>query len=1227
MKTIRLAGQSLATVALMLAYITAPVFGSPILGLRAIEDELPYQMDDQRPVQLLLSKSKYPAEDQHLDAIAWLKAEVGLRGGTLEVTIEDAEGKTALRERIAPIPGRQLFFSPMMPESLIGGEGLLRLRWRGANGRLIGEASARFSVLAKQELSQTGRIAITIPNDVAAVQRGVPMTVGVPFPRGVLLDETHLRLLDEQGRMIPLQTRVTSRWSRFGSIRWVQCDFIADVAGGPRKLFLEFGPDVSRTSDQPVRVTQREGQPPLIDLGPLRFGDGIAFDAGDGRGFRQALSPESLHGAFVEHENGKRFVMPASTPFEVEEQGEEKVVLRRRGWYVEPASGERFCQFDTRYVLHRGSPLVRIFHTWIYTGYPYEQLYEWTSARAIRVHEGEGHADRIRDMGWRFGHAEALKPRGFLSSFEPGAVWYQADYLLQHDYDKYEAVGSATVTGERAAGVASLAGDGGRLVLGVKDFWQNFPNELEFADGALFFHQWPRHGKPAGSHPPQVEQGLRLWFAHEGKLLDFAIPQAYTDDPAFQEANPINYHLQGFRQTMNAQGIAKTDEMWLLFGEDATPAGDLSRVFAGLNDGTLRAIVDPTWIAASGVFYEMHPKDVEKYPEDERVYELHALAPLTWIEQLRFYGKWIWGDMWWGARLRERDWGQVHGVYRGFRKSHQGWPYSWIPFARSGDPRLARLADAATRHMTDAVFSSYSDERVPPWKAGIEGNPIRPRWRGFHIRFHIPWAGPRYDPTSRDYTDKCNYLWHSYYLTGYPRARDVALDWAELCKNEGAARWHSRGDAQTIFTGSAETDDATRMSVTLLQSFVEQYQATFDPWFLAAAHQAARLQLTWFREEDSKGHFWNPGPREFHRFTGNDEYAEFYLAYARDQAHVHEQTAHANWAWLCSNIEPAAYAFHLTGDEFFLERADFWLDYTRIATYDGKPDYYRGTIIRNAAVNTAPTYTGYYLQHFPYALAAFERAGRRPQSVPGTFRYCPEAPKVQDRDLYAYRYRIALSKQSNQAIPLQLNIQQTLWTPDPQFKEEFHYRVESANGDVLSYGTWDVKDPTTLEIPAEAPTGVYRLHIEGDSQFRPTGSWRQIPSLSLPVSPPGTPEVIELEAGANIGRSHPTSQYWFEAPQGIEEFWVEFPVPAIRKDDCDLVRFSIWDSQGRRVWDEQFSIADRPKASSVRAVVRVPEDQAGRLWRITVAGLSESIALDPAIARIFAVSRDRWFQP
>src|SRR5437867_11368145 len=62
--------------------------------------------------------------------------------------------------------------------------------------------------------------------------REQPVTRGVPFPRGVLIDPAAVVLFDSAGREVFVQTQALSRWPD-GSVRWLLLDFLVEqIAAG-----------------------------------------------------------------------------------------------------------------------------------------------------------------------------------------------------------------------------------------------------------------------------------------------------------------------------------------------------------------------------------------------------------------------------------------------------------------------------------------------------------------------------------------------------------------------------------------------------------------------------------------------------------------------------------------------------------------------------------------------------------------------------------------------------------------------------------------------------------------------------------------------------------------------------------------------------------------------------------------------------------------------------------
>jgi hypothetical protein len=85
-----------------------------------------------------------------------------------------------------------------------------------------------------------------LPPREAPVRRGEPVTVGLPWPRGAVMDDRQFRLIGPNGTEEILQTQVLDRWPD-GSIRWCLFDFRATVGVGESHYRVEVR-DVPRES-------------------------------------------------------------------------------------------------------------------------------------------------------------------------------------------------------------------------------------------------------------------------------------------------------------------------------------------------------------------------------------------------------------------------------------------------------------------------------------------------------------------------------------------------------------------------------------------------------------------------------------------------------------------------------------------------------------------------------------------------------------------------------------------------------------------------------------------------------------------------------------------------------------------------------------------------------------------------------------------------------------------
>src|SRR3990172_6803397 len=71
---------------------------------------------------------------------------------------------------------------------------------------------------------------LSVEEHAGITRRKEPVTIGIPLPRGAVVDPSHLGLLDASDQSVVLQTQLLAKWPD-GSVKWVLLDFQADVDG------------------------------------------------------------------------------------------------------------------------------------------------------------------------------------------------------------------------------------------------------------------------------------------------------------------------------------------------------------------------------------------------------------------------------------------------------------------------------------------------------------------------------------------------------------------------------------------------------------------------------------------------------------------------------------------------------------------------------------------------------------------------------------------------------------------------------------------------------------------------------------------------------------------------------------------------------------------------------------------------------------------------------------
>lgn len=665
------------------------------------------------------------------------------------------------------LDGRQVHAGDMRQESVgfhfdlrkvAPGEHTLEFAALDATGRALGQVVRTFR---KEPASDAERpvdrqlLPLSFVCTGGSDRAALPLTFGVPFPRGVLWSSEHIRVVAKGAKEIPSQIEVTQRWSPEGAIRWALVTFQPelDSDGKARKPYaIEFGSAVRRRDFPSPLTVHQDSERISVDTGPLRFAVrkktfGFIEDVRIGE---EKVAGGRLGGSyFVDHEGRAYYSALASdAQVTVEVAGPERVVIRAEGWHASQ-DGERLGKHITRIWAFRGKPYLRVFHTLIIT----------SDSRKVRC----------RDLGLRIPLARPATAASFWQDGKRVDVPVSdagSASLLQDGWDH------VTVNGARKTHAEGKQADGlfctDRVAIALREPWQNYPKELEVTPEAAIIHFWPAHNTASRHKPEDVTLAdvPKLWFCHEGEVLDLQTPAWYAERfPAKASPENRNSNFVGAIRNANAMGLAKTHEFWITFAPPASPA-ELT-AFNRAVQGENNAHAPLHWICSSAAAtpWPIHPYDPQRFPQTERflraIFDFEDRA----CEHTQDYGMWNLGDrhtLWLSHEKRWSNW----RVWRGYHHCSARWP--WIGYLRTGAPKYLTFGRRNALHLVDVDTCNYA---APPFDT--LGYPRGKRLYGQNdYKGYVHWHGGHFFFCHNTMVDFGFYLYH---VTGVRRGYDVVM--------------------------------------------------------------------------------------------------------------------------------------------------------------------------------------------------------------------------------------------------------------------------------------------------------------------------------------------------------------------------------------------------------------------------------------------------------------------
>ena len=575
-----------------------------------------------------------------------------------------------------------------------------------------------------------------------------PFTLGVPFKKGTLSSVENIKILDTEGKEIPVQTIKTSSWNTDKSVRWALLDFQLPPC---KKIFLEYGGKVKKAKISGITINNiTNGW--VIDTGGAKFKVNAVkynfIDQVDING-KKIFKSSDLTGPYLKNHEGEEFRAAWGKPDEVklELAGPLRSVIKATGWFYS-RKGDKFCRYIVRTHFFKGKKYVKVLYTFIITV---------PTAQA-----------KFADIGLRIPfNVENVSLGSKSFNLKPN----QSKYLLQYDSDMYllgdgsnPVKWKETGDGKRSDGSIRAEDSNSSLIMQVGDFWQNFPNELEAVGGSsLIYHFWPAHGMAKPDRKIEDKDLQYLWFCHEGKTLNMGLNEQYKKAISERKNDPrFRYQKTGDKE--NCMGVAKTAELHIGFVIPKVKQRELVKIW---NKAPV-AMASPEWMCSSKVFGILHQLDIKRFPREEKLLSKMFDCERRLQDYTKDYGKFNFGDMHTKWDTERKRWDDGYRCWKAYH--HGGARVPWLLYIRSGDPKYLRWAIRNTRHLIDVDTCNFATPEYmeKPYPNGKIPGALND-YKGL-THWH---SGNRL----RDYNCMTDFMLNYYFLTGDKRGLDVAELW------------------------------------------------------------------------------------------------------------------------------------------------------------------------------------------------------------------------------------------------------------------------------------------------------------------------------------------------------------------------------------------------------------------------------------------------------------------
>lgn len=805
-------------------------------------------------------------------------------------------------------------------------------------------------------------VALELSEVTIQVQRaepGAPVKFGIPFQKGELKSPDHVRVLNNRGNEIAIQTTEVTSWMPADeSVKWLWIFFFADDS---ENYTVQYGEDVRQSvfTDSPItfKNNQRSSGFAEIETGPLKmrvdkggsgFIDRVYFNPdengyGDDHLVASGLSKRGSFLDFVDDAGIDASRAVIHQHYIAKGSGPMHAILRIEGEYEYDRDDHKNSPFVTYVHAYAGKPYVKVLHTFTYTGKPdkseplngrqHEDIGTQTDLLVDEEQRAEDSGltqpkDRIASAGFGLKYHLGEENR-IQTALETGKWWEEGSTQFFEDTLVNNEGLSVFQTGPSAARTApALVSDKDERIDGfvaeIREHGVLNANEKSEGWTSILDRFIAKIWGGEALMSAEKSEGW-LSVSDRTKGVTVALKNMVEEYPNELSVDSKTETLHAFSWSPNeepmsfarfntgedggmvgnfAQGLTKTTELVLNFHEGGQNA-EVARkeVMALLNSPVAHAGAD--WYSRSGVYGDFAGTGTE-FEELERSLQYK-------YEWMVFNQRW---EPWYGMF----DYGDVRNYY--FRNTWVQWANNepamdfqyWMQFMRTSDVNFYEMAKAMGRHTMDVDNTHW------PRPNRYRGDTNRSLdWFESEMQPEIdPYVGMGRRHAGQQWISMLSaHVWvpgwiASYYLDGYHRGLDVA---------------RLTGDYYTrrIFGGHGLTGRRLYLSI---WNLAELYDASKDETYLAELNDRIDRMLDLQRQQggriviDRYGYSQNYISHGLSKMLQMFDRPDLERALIKNARSLYDVAPydHDMESYL-SSIHPLIVGYDLTGEEKYLKEA------------------------------------------------------------------------------------------------------------------------------------------------------------------------------------------------------------------------------------------------------------------------------------------------------------------